>query len=67
MCSVQFANLHNFEIMLHILEIPKLQTNFEIAQPLSSILEIAQEPRAQGQGEIDGKLKATLFLLELEL
>ena len=28
-CSAQFANLRNFEIALHKLEIAKLQTNFE--------------------------------------
>ena len=36
-CSAQFANLCNFKIVLHKLEILKLQTNFEIAQPLLHI------------------------------
>ena len=34
MCSTHFANLHNFEIALHKLEIAKLETNFKIVQPL---------------------------------
>ena len=33
MCSAQFANLCNFKIVLHKLEIPKLRANFEIVQP----------------------------------
>ena len=32
-CSAQFANLRNFKIALHKLEIAKLQTNFDIVQP----------------------------------
>ena len=44
MCSTQFANLYNFEIVLCKLEIVKLQTNFEICAAILSILEIAQEP-----------------------
>ena len=44
MCSVQFANLRNFEIVLCKLEIVKLQINFEICAATLSILEIAQEP-----------------------
>ena len=40
-CSAQFANLHNFEIALRKLEIAKLQTNFEIAQPSLRNFEIA--------------------------
>ena len=31
--STQFANLRNFKIVPRTLEIAKLQTNFEIAQP----------------------------------
>ena len=43
-CSAQFANLHNFEIVLSKLETVTLLTNFEIAQTLLHILEIVQEP-----------------------
>ena len=39
---MQFANLRNFEIMLRKLEIAKLQTNFEIAQPSLCNFEIVQ-------------------------
>ena len=41
-CSAQFANLRNFEIALRKLEIAKLQTMFEIAQPSVRNLEIPQ-------------------------
>ena len=41
-CSAQFANVSNFEIALCKLEIVKLQTNFEIAQPSLLHFEIAQ-------------------------
>ena len=41
-CSPQFANLHNFEIVLHKLEVVKFQTKFEIAQPLFRILEMCR-------------------------
>ena len=41
MCSAQFANLRNFEIALRKLEIAKLLTNFEIAQPSLRDFEIA--------------------------
>ena len=41
-CSAQFANLRNFEIALHKLEIAKSETNFEIAQPSLRNLQIAQ-------------------------
>ena len=40
-CSAQFANLRNFEIARHKLEIVKLQANFEIAQPSLRDFEIA--------------------------
>ena len=40
-CSTQFANLRNFEMALRKLDIVKLLTNFEIAQPSLSDFEIA--------------------------
>ena len=33
-CSTQSRNLRNLEIALHILRIPKLRANLEIAQPI---------------------------------
>ena len=41
-CFAQFANLRNFKIALRKLEIAKLQTNFEIAQPSLCNFEIAR-------------------------
>ena len=38
---MQFANLHNFEIVLRKLKIAKLQTNFQIVQPSLRDFEIA--------------------------
>ena len=66
-CSTQFANLHNFKIVLHKSEIVYLLTNFKIALPLLCVLKMRRKERTTNLLFLAGRQSTSFNLRGEEL